>query len=81
VVFTGVKGPLEVNPYSACFILGLFGVSSQTAEDKICWITCPPITLRNLSRSLQTKGGALEDMFWLGALNSLQRAPSLMLKL
>jgi len=59
----------------------LDGVSSQTAEHKICWITCPPITPRNWSRSLQAKGGALEDMFWLGALNSLQRVPSLMLNI
>jgi hypothetical protein len=28
------KGPLEMKPYSACFILGLFGVNSQTIEDK-----------------------------------------------
>jgi hypothetical protein len=74
------KGPIEMKPYLACFILGLFGVNSQTTKDKICWINIlnPPITQKIQSMSLQTNKGALGDMLWLGALNSLQRAPSLM---
>jgi hypothetical protein len=36
-----------MKPYLVFFILGLFGVSSQTIENKVCWITCPPNYTKN----------------------------------